>query len=123
MFRSAAVARDLTRGIKAYREDELPEARSAVDAVCAATLAEQGSKSQRMHRLSVRVIAVTLRAEIAAKQGDDAVARASIDEGFALWAEAKTLGVKVGVRSVEAFGEWEKWARAYLARGGGRAGA
>ncbi len=113
LFRSAAVSRDLTRGIKAYREGRLAEARGAVDAVCAATEAVGSSVSQRMHRLSVRVIAVTLRAEVAAKQGDDGVARASIEEGFALWTEARALGVKIGPRSIEAFADWETWAREY----------
>lgn len=116
LFRSAAVARDLTRGIKAYKEGQLAEARAAVDAVCAATDAVGASESQRMHRLSVRVIAVTLRAEVAAKQGDDGVARASIDEGFALWAEARQRGVKIGPRSIEAFADWEKWAREWRGR-------
>jgi hypothetical protein len=120
-LRSAATARELTRGIKAYREGKLADARAAVDAVCASTAAPGTSKSQRMHQLSVRVIAVTLRAEVAAKQGDDAVARASIDEGFALWREAQGLGVKVGTRSEDAFADWERWAKGWLARGSGGA--
>ena len=74
-----------------------------MDAALSSTDLARASASQRTHQLSVRLIAVTLRAEMAAKQGDDAVARASIDEGFALWKESQAHGVKVGVRSGVAF--------------------
>jgi hypothetical protein len=115
MLRSAATSRVLTRGIKAYREDDLATARAAVDEVVGAT-EPRGSASQETHRRSMRLMAVALRAEIAAKQGDDAVARASIDEGFALWAGLEEHRAKIGVRSVEAFRSWEKWARDWRAR-------
>lgn len=115
MLRSAATSRVLTRGIKAYREGDLAAARAAVDEVVRAT-EPRGSAAQETHRRSMRLMAVALRAEIAAKQGDDAVARAAIDEGFALWAGLQDHPAAIGVRSVEAFRSWEKWARDWLAR-------
>ena len=113
MARSAESSRALSRGIQAYRVGELEAARAALDRVLAASEPD-GSPSQRMHRRSVRLMAVTLRAEVAAKQGDDAAARASIEEGLALWQEARTHP-KIGARSVEAFASWERWARGWLA--------
>jgi hypothetical protein len=117
-LRSAAISRVLTRGIKAYREGDLPLARTSLDEVLAAT-EPGGAASQRQHRSSVRLIAVTLRAEVAAQQGDAAAARASIAEGFALWEEARRAP-KIGPRSVEAFVSWERWARGWLERDAGR---
>jgi hypothetical protein len=116
-LRSAATSRVLTRGIKAYREGDLAAARGALDDVLAAT-EPGGSPAQRTHRASVRLIAVTLRAEVAAQQGDAASTRASIAEGFALWEEARRAP-KIGPRSVEAYASWEKWARAWLERSAG----
>jgi hypothetical protein len=121
VLRTAETSRVLTRGIKAYREGELTQARTALDAVIAATELG-GTPSQRTHRLSVRLIAVTLRAEVAAKLGDDGVARSSIEEGFALWAEAQAHPAAIGPRSVEAFSSWERWARGWLERAGPRPG-
>ncbi len=118
LLRSAATSRVLTRGIKAYREGELAQARTLLDAVIAAT-EPGGSHAQRTHRRSVRLIAVTLRAEVAAQEGDAAAARASIAEGFALWEEARRG--PVGVRSVEAYASWEKWARGWVERDAGHA--
>jgi hypothetical protein len=115
MLRSAATSRALTRGIKAYREGDIATARAAVDEVVGATEA-RGSAAQETHRRSMRLMAVALRAEIAAKQEDDAVVRACIDEGFALWAQLQEQPAVIGVRSVEAFQSWERWARAWLAR-------
>jgi hypothetical protein len=66
-------------------------------------------------------MAVALRAEIAAKQGDDAVVRASIEEGFVLWAEQRKHPAPMGYRSVESFEAWEKWAHEWLAEHGGPA--
>ncbi len=117
MLRSAATSRALTRGIKAYREGDNAAARAAVDEVVGAT-EPRGSPAQETHRRSMRLMAVALRAEIAAKQGEDAVARASIDEGFGLWAQLKEHPAKIGVRSVQAFESWEKWARGWLERKG-----
>jgi hypothetical protein len=121
VLRTAKTSRILTRGIKAYREGDLADARAALDQVLAATEAG-GAASQRTHRQSVRLIAVTLRAEVAAKQGDDGAARASIEEGLALWAEAQAHPASIGVRSVEAFSSWERWARGWLERAGPRPG-
>ncbi len=121
MLRSAATSRTLTRGIKAYRNGDIPTARAAVDEVVAAT-EPRGSDAQETHRRSMRLMAVALRAEVAAKQGDDAVARASIEEGIALWADARRRRSGVGIRSVESFEAWEKWARGWLERGGGAPG-
>jgi hypothetical protein len=117
MLRSAATSRTLTRGIKAYREGDFASARTAVDEVVAAT-EPRGSRTQETHRRSMRLMAVALRAEIAAKQGDDAVTRAAIEEGFALWADHEAHPVAIGVRSVEAYRSWEKWARGWLERQG-----
>lgn len=122
MLRSAATSRALTRGIKAYREGDIATARAAVDEVLAAT-PHGGSASQEMHRRSMRLMAVALRAEIAAKQGEDAVARASIEEGFGLWASLKDHEGAIGIRSVEAYHSWEKWARGWLERKGPSAGS
>ncbi len=116
MLRSAATSRALTRGIKAYREGDIATARAAVDEVVSAT-EPRGSASQETHRRSMRLMAIALRAEIAAKQGDDAVTRASIEEGFGLWESLKDHPAAIGVRSVEAFHSWEKWARRWLERG------
>lgn len=121
MLRSAATSRTLTRAIKAYQNGDIPAARAGVDEVVAAT-APRGSDAQETHRRSMRLIAVALRAEVAAKQGDDAVTRASIEEGFALWADARQRRSGVGIRSVESFEAWEKWARRWLERGGGAPG-
>ncbi len=118
MLRSAATSRVLTRAIKAYREGDFAAARAGVDEVVAAT-EPRGSDSQETHRRSMRLMAVALRAEIAAKQGDDAVTRASIEEGFALWAEAQQRRSGIGIRSAEAFASWEKWARGWLERSRG----
>jgi hypothetical protein len=115
MLRSASTSRALTRGIKAYREGDVAAARAAVDEVVSAT-EPRGSPAQETHRRSMRLMAVALRAEIAAKQGDDAVVRACIDEGFGLWAQLRDQRAAMGVRSVEAFESWEKWARGWLAR-------
>lgn len=115
LLRSAATSRALTRGIKAYRDGDLATARAAVDEVVSAT-EPRGSASQETHRRSMRLMAVALRAEIAAKQGDDAVARASIDEGFGLWATLRDHPAAMGIRSVEAYGSWERWARGWLER-------
>jgi hypothetical protein len=115
LLRSAATSRALTRGIKAYRQGDLVTARAAVDEVVGAT-EPRGSAAQETHRRSMRLMAVALRAEIAARQGDDAVVRASIEEGFALWAVLQEHRAAIGVRSVEAFRSWEKWARDWLAR-------
>ena len=120
MLRSAAVSRTLTRAIKAYREGDFPSARAGVDEVVAAT-EPRGSRTQETWRRSMRLMAVALRAEVAAQQGDGAVARACIEEGFALWAEARERHDQIGIRSVEAFESWEKWARDWLARSGGGA--
>ena len=114
MLRSAECSRVLTRGIKSYREGDLADARAALDEVLAVKYVGRESESQRTHRSSVRLIAVTLRAEVAAKQGDKAVARASIEEGFALWREAQEHPVGIGIRSSEAWESWEKWARKWL---------
>lgn len=121
LLRSAAASRELTRGIEDYRHGRLSEARAALDAALASIdlSVASASASQRTHQLSVRVIAVTLRAEVAAKQGDDAVARSSIQEGLALWREAQQHGVTIGPRSGVAFASWEKWALGWLARGPG----
>jgi hypothetical protein len=118
MFRSAATSRALTQAIKAYHEGEFAAARAGVDRVVAAT-EPRGSRSQETWRRSMRLMAVALRAEVAAQQGDQAVARASIEEGFALWEDARQRHDKIGVRSVEAFESWEKWAKDWLERAGG----
>lgn len=118
MLRSASTSKVLTRGIKAYREGDNATARACVDEVVKAT-EPRGSAAQETHRRSMRLMAVALRAEIAAKQGDDAVARASIDEGFSLWAGLEGHPAAIGIRSVEAFRSWEKWARSWLERQGG----
>ena len=115
MLRSAATSRALTRGIKAYREGDIAAARAAMDEVVGAT-EPRGSAAQQTHRRSMRLMAVALRAEIAAKQGDDAVARACIDEGVALWGELQDHPAAIGIRSVESFQSWERWARDWLAR-------
>ena len=120
MLRSAAVSRTLTRAIKAWHEGDVAAARTGVDEVVAAT-EPRGSHSQETWRRSMRLMAVALRAEVAARQGDDAVARASIAEGFALWEEARLKHDKIGIRSVEAFESWERWAKGWLARPGGAA--
>jgi hypothetical protein len=117
MLRSAATSRTLTRGIKAYRDGDFAAARAAVDEVVAAT-EPHGSPAQQTHRRSMRLMAVALRAEIAAKQGDEAVARAAIDEGFGLWDQLKDHPAAIGIRSVEAYQSWEKWARGWLERRG-----
>jgi hypothetical protein len=121
MLRSAATARTLTRGIKAYREDDIATARVAIDEVVTAT-EHPGSAAQETHRRSMRLMAVALRAEIAAKQGDDASARASIDETFGIWAQLQEHPASIGIRSREAYESWEKWARGWLQRKG-QAGA
>jgi hypothetical protein len=115
MLRSAATSRVLTRGIKAYHEGDIATARAAVDEVVSAT-EQRGSNAQETHRRSMRLMAIALRAEIAAKQGEDAIARASIDEGFALWTQLQDHPAAIGVRSVEAYRSWEQWARSWLAR-------
>ncbi len=115
MLHSAATSRALTRGIKAYREGDLAAARPAIDEVLRAT-EPRGSASQETHRRSMRLMAVALRAEIAAKDGDDAVTRDCIDQGFALWTELQQHPAAIGVRSVEAFQSWERWARGWLER-------
>jgi hypothetical protein len=115
MLRSAATSRTLTRAIKAYREGDLESARAAVDEVVAAT-EPGGSRSQETHRRSMRLIAVTLRAEVAARQGADAVARESIEEGLGMWAKVREHPAGIGIRSVESFEAWETWARGWLAR-------
>jgi hypothetical protein len=117
MLHSAAISRTLTRGIKAYREDDITTARAAIEEVVTATEL-RGSPAQETHRRSMRLMAIALRAEIAAKLGDDAVARAAIGEGFDLWAQLKDHPAAIGVRSVEAFQSWEKWARGWLQRKG-----
>jgi hypothetical protein len=117
MLRSAATSRVLTRGIKAYQNGDIPTARAAVDEVVTAT-DPQGSAAQETHRKSMRLMAIALRAEIAAKQGDDAVTRASIGEGFELWAQLKDHPAVIGIRSLEAFRSWETWARSWLERHG-----
>lgn len=118
MLRSAATSRALSRAIKAYRNGDIATARAGVDEVVAAT-EPRGSHAQETHRRSMRLMAVALRAEVAVKQGDDAAARHSIHEGFALWAEAKQR-TGIGVRSRESFDAWEKWARDWLDRADGR---
>lgn len=115
MLRSAATARTLTRGVKAYREADFAAARAAVDEVVAAT-EPRGFPAQETHRRSMRLMAVALRAEIAARQGDEAVARASIQEAFGIWDEVKDHPAAIGIRSVEAYQSWEKWARGWLER-------
>lgn len=120
MLRSAATSKVLTRAIQAYRDGDIATARAAVDEVVAAT-DPRGSRSQETHRRSMRLMAVALRAEIAAKQGDDAATRASIDEGFGLWATLREHPAAMGERSVEAFQSWERWARGWLARKDGPA--
>lgn len=117
MLRSAATSKTLTLAIKAYRDGDIPTARKAVEEVLTAT-EPPGSASQETHRRSMRLMAVALRAEIAARQEDDAATRASIDEGFALWAQIKDHPAAIGVRSVESFHSWEKWARGWLERKG-----
>jgi hypothetical protein len=117
MLRSAATSKTLARGIRAYREGDIADARAAVDEVVEAT-DHPGSASQETHRRSMRLMAVALRAEIAAKQGDDAVTRASIEEGLGIWAQLREHPAGVGIRSIEAFGAWETWARSWLARSG-----
>ncbi len=117
MLRSAATSRALTRGIRAYRDGDIAVARAAVDEVVAAT-EPRGSAAQETHRRSMRLMAVALRAEIAAKQGDDAVTRASIHEGFDLWSQLEGHPAVIGIRSVESFRSWETWARSWLARNG-----
>ena len=121
VLRSAAISRALSRAVRAYRDGDLAKARAAVDEVVAAT-EPRGSRTQETHRRSMRLMAVALRAEVAAKQGDAAATRASIDEGLALWAEIQghPAGL-IGERSVEAFQSWERWAREWLARAGGPA--
>ena len=100
------------------------EARATPSSPCfAATSARSAtamSRTQETHRRSMRLMAVALRAEVAAKQGDAAATRASIDEGLALWAEIQghPAGV-IGIRSVESFHSWERWARDWLARASG----
>jgi hypothetical protein len=120
MLRSAAIGRALTRAVRAYRDGDLSRARAAVDEVVTATQS-RGSPSQETHRRSMRLMAVALRAEVAAKQGDDAVARACIEEGFGLWAGLREHPTAMGPRSVESFESWERWARDWLERS--RAGA
>jgi hypothetical protein len=61
---------------------------------------------------------MTLRAEIAAKQGDTAASKASIDEGLALWAVARRAAWAPRGRSIQAFADWEAWARGHLAEAG-----
>jgi hypothetical protein len=117
MLKSAATSRTLSRGIKAYRQGDIATARAATDEVVAATDLS-GSPAQETHRRSMRLMAVALRAEIAAKQGDDAVVRASIEEGFGLWEQLRGHPAAIGVRSVESFESWEKWAREWLERKG-----
>jgi hypothetical protein len=117
-LRSASISRVLSRGVRAYRDGDLAKARAAVDEVVAVT-EPRGSRTQETHRRSMRLMAVALRAEVAAKQGDDGVARASIEEGLALWAEVQGTPAVIGLRSVEAFDSWERWAREWLARSGG----
>jgi hypothetical protein len=119
MLRSAAIGRTLTRAARAYRDGDLAGARAAVDEVVAAT-EPRGSRSQETHRRSMRLMAIALRAEIAAKQGDDAVARACIEEGFGLWAAVREHPGVIGTRSVESFESWERWARDWLERSGPR---
>ena len=121
VLRSAAISRALSRGVRAYRDGDLAKARAAVDEVVTAT-DPRGSRTQETHRRSMRLMAVALRAEVAAKQGDAAAARSSIEEGLALWAEIQghPAGL-IGERSVEAFHSWERWAREWLARAGGPA--
>jgi hypothetical protein len=120
IFRSAATGRALTRAVQAYKDGDLATARAAVDEVVAAT-EPRGSRSQETHRRSMRLIAVALRAEVAAKQGDDAVARACIEEGFGLWDVVREHPASLGHSSRESFESWEKWARGWLARSGSRA--
>jgi hypothetical protein len=117
-LRSAAISRVLSRAVRAYRDDDLATARAAVDEVVAAT-EPRGSRTQETHRRSMRLMAVALRAEVAAKQGDTAAARASIEEGLALWAGFQGHPGVIGSRSVESFDSWERWAREWLARAGG----
>lgn len=117
MLRSAATAKILTRGVKAYREGDFATARAAVDEVVSAT-EPRGSASQEMHRRSMRLMAVALRAEIAAKQDDDATARAAIEECFGLWEKVRQHPASIGTRSLESYQSWEKWARGWLARKG-----
>jgi hypothetical protein len=120
ILRSAAIGRVLTRAVRSYRAGDLATARAAVDEVVAATAAP-GSRSQETHRRSMRLMAVALRAEVAAKQGDDAVARACIEEGFGLWAIVREHPASLGHSSRDSFESWEKWARGWLERSGARA--
>ena len=113
MLRSAATSRRLTRAIKAYHEGDFPSARAGVEEVLAET-EPRGSHAQETWRRSMRLMAVGLRAEVAAQQGDDAATRAAIEECFALWADARQRHEKIGIRSVEAFESWEKWAKDWL---------
>jgi hypothetical protein len=117
MLRSAATGRVLTRAVRAYGAGDLAAARAAVDEVVAAT-EPRGSRSQETHRRSMRLMAVALRAEVAAKQGDDAVARASIEEGIGLWSGLRDHPTAIGAKSVESFESWERWARGWLESSG-----
>ena len=114
MLRSAATSKTLTRAIKAYHDGDFAAARAGVDEVVAAT-EPRGSRSQEVWRRSMRLMAVGLRAEVAAQQGDDAVTRHAIEECFALWEDARRRHAKIGIRSVEAFESWETWAKGWLA--------
>lgn len=113
LLRSAATGRALTRAVRAYQKGDLATARANVEEVVAAT-ESRGSPSQETHRRSIRLMAVALRAEIAAKQGDAAVTRAAIEEGFGLWATLRDHPASIGPRSLESFESWEKWARGWL---------
>lgn len=118
MLRSIAQFRRVTKGSgllgraeKLELRGHLPEARVALLEALDLVESIQGDMLKAMAS-SVRLSVITALARIAATMKDGMEAKLFARKGLALWSEFR-LSVP-STRNVEAFKQWESWARSYL---------
>lgn len=113
LWRIVRGALALGRGARLERRGRLEEARQALLAARRHVAEEAGSALLEPARFSGRLSATALLATVAARLGEEGLARDTAQEGLGLWAAARIQAPRV--RRLEAMAGWADWAKRYLA--------